>query len=96
MNKISISDVQHLAKLSNLTLSESEIDRLGSDLDKILNYIEKLKELNTDGVEPTYQVTELQNIYRQDEITETDIKRENLLDLAPESDGESIKVPKVM
>lgn len=96
MANISISDVQHLASLSNLTLSESEVDNLRSDLDQIVNYIEELKQLDTTGVDPTYQVTDLQNVWREDEIIDYKISREALLKLAPESYDNSVKVPKVL
>lgn len=96
MNNISIYDVQHLAKLSNLSLSEKEVETLRIDLGNILNYIESLKDLNTEGIEPTYQVTDLQNVFREDEIIDYGITKNNLLDLSFESDGDSIKVPKVL
>ncbi|NBO23602.1 Asp-tRNA(Asn)/Glu-tRNA(Gln) amidotransferase subunit GatC [bacterium] len=96
MDSISISDVQHLAKLSSLSLSENETENLRLDLTRILQYIELLKELDTDGVDPTYQVTDLCNIFREDEIIDYKITRSDLLNIAPDSDGESIRVPKVL
>lgn len=96
MDSISISDVQHLAQLSNLSLSNEEAESLRIDIDKILKYIESLKELDTDGVEPTYQVTDLQNVYREDEVVESGIEKNDLLKLAPDSNDDSIIVPKVL
>lgn len=96
MDLISISDVQHLARLSNLSLSENETESLRADLTRILKYIDMLKELDTSGVEPTYQVTNLQNVFREDEIIDYKIERIDLLNLSPETDGESIIVPKVL
>jgi len=96
MDSISISDVQHLAQLSNLSLSHDEAESLRTDLDKILKYIESLKELDTDGIEPTYQVTDLQNVYRDDEVIESGVEKSDLLKLAPDSNGDSIIVPKVL
>lgn len=96
MDSISISDVQHLAQLSNLSLSNDEAESLRIDIDKILKYIESLKELDTDGVEPTYQVTDLQNVYREDEVVESGIEKNDLLKLAPDSNDDSIIVPKVL
>ena len=61
-------DILHLAKLSNLSLEESEIEGLQRDLDNIVGYISQLDELNTEGVEPTYQVFEMENVWREDEI----------------------------
>lgn len=96
MANISISDVHHLAALSNLTLSDSEADSLRVDIDGIVNYIEELQELNTEGIKPTYQVTDLENVWREDEIIDYKISREQLLALAPEHAEHSVKVPKVL
>lgn len=89
-------DVLHLAKLSNLSLEETEVEGLQRDLDNIVNYISQLDELNTDGVEPTYQVFEMENIWREDETKSQDASREQLLNLAPASRQDMIQVPKVL
>ena len=89
-------DILHLAKLSNLSLEESEIEGLQRDLDNIVGYISQLDELNTDGVEPTYQVFEMENIWREDEIKPQDATREELLNLAPAARQDMIQVPKVL
>lgn len=86
----------HLAELSRLSISEEEIEPLKKDLDSIVSYISQLNELNTDGVEPTYQCFDMQNVWREDEIQEFEAKREDLLALAPESEDNQIKVPKVL
>ena len=89
-------DILHLAKLSNLSLEETEIEGLQRDLDNIVNYISQLDELNTDGVEPTYQVFEMENVWRADEIKPQDATREQLLALAPDQAQNMIKVQKVL
>lgn len=96
MTQISRDDVIKLAALSSLQLDDSEIDGLRTDIEAILGYVEQLNELDTEGVVPAYQVTGLQNIFREDEITDTTVDREELLALAPERSGSSIKVPKVL
>lgn len=96
MTKISSDDVQHLAQLSSLQLSDDEIDSLPTDISNILGYVEQLSELNTDGVEPTYQVTDLENVWRDDVVIDYGISREQLLDLAPDATSDSVKVPKVL
>lgn len=96
MTEISITDVQHLAQLSSLQLDDAEAEALRGDLENILGYIEQLSELNTDGVEPTYQVTDLQNIWRDDVVDDYGISREELLAIAPDSEKHQIKVPKVL
>ncbi len=89
-------DILHLAKLSNLSLEESEIESLQRDLDNIVGYISQLDELNTDGIEPTYQVFEMENVWRADEIKPQDATREQLLALAPDQAQNMIKVQKVL
>ncbi|MAU33513.1 Asp-tRNA(Asn)/Glu-tRNA(Gln) amidotransferase GatCAB subunit C [Candidatus Saccharibacteria bacterium] len=96
MTQISRDDVHYLAQLSNLQLADGEADSLGRDLANILGYIEQLSSLDTEGVEPTYQVTDLQNVWRKDEKDNYGLERESLLRLAPESQDEQVKVPKVL
>lgn len=96
MTQISRDDVLHLAQLSNLELNETEIDSLGIDIGNILAYVEKLGELDTEGVEPTYQVTGLNNVWRDDEIINYKVTREELLARAPEASDNQVKVPKVL
>ncbi|MBQ6486308.1 Asp-tRNA(Asn)/Glu-tRNA(Gln) amidotransferase subunit GatC [Candidatus Saccharibacteria bacterium] len=94
--KITREDILHLAKLSNFSLSEDEIKSLGTDLENIIGYISELNELDTEGVEPTYQVFEMENVWRDDEIKEQEASREDLLNLTTESAQDQIKVPKVL
>lgn len=86
----------HLAELSRLSISEEEIEPLKKDLDSIVSYISQLNELDTDGVEPTYQCFDMQNVWREDEIESFEADREDLLALAPDSEDNQIKVPKVL
>ena len=93
---ITRNDIDHLAKLSNLSLSEAEADSLTKDLENIITYIKTLDELDVSGVEPTYQCFEMQNSWRSDEILPQDADREALLALATEVKDNQIKVPKVL
>lgn len=96
MTQISRDDVQHLAQLSSLQLTDDEIDTMQTDLAHILEYVEQLNELDTTGVEPTYQVTDLENVWRDDKVIDYGISREQLLALAPAQANNSVKVPKVL
>ncbi|MNQ26895.1 Aspartyl/glutamyl-tRNA(Asn/Gln) amidotransferase subunit C [compost metagenome] len=96
MTNISRDDVRHLAQLSSLQLDDSEIDALQMDLGNILGYVEQLAELNTEGVDPTYQVTDLRNVWRDDSVVDYKVSREQLLELSPESYAHQVKVPKVL
>ena len=94
--EINQETVAHLAELSNFSVSEDEERRLESDLSGIVEYISQLDELNTTGVEPTYQVFEMENIWRPDEIQPQEATGEELLTLTKEVRNHQIKVPKVL
>jgi aspartyl-tRNA(Asn)/glutamyl-tRNA(Gln) amidotransferase subunit C len=96
MTQITRDDVHHLAQLSSLQLGDEETEALRTDLENILGYIEQLSELDTTGVEPTYQVTDLHNVWRADEVDDYGVDRQALLALAPATDTFQIKVPKVL
>ena len=96
MSTITNDDVRHLAQLSSLQMSDAEVESLRVDIEKIINYINQLDELDTDGVEPTYQVTGLQNVWRDDEIIDSSVSRRQLLALAAEQSDNCVKVPKVL
>ena len=92
--EIKREDILHLADLSNFSLSEEEI--VSKDLTGIVKYISQLDELDTEGIEPTFQVFEMENVWREDEILEQDANREALLALSREVVDNQIKVPKVL
>ncbi|MBP6038384.1 MAG: Asp-tRNA(Asn)/Glu-tRNA(Gln) amidotransferase subunit GatC [Candidatus Saccharimonas sp.] len=96
MSTISSDDVRHLAQLSSLQLSDDEVASLQVDLANILGYIEQLGSLDTNGIEPTYQVTGLENIWRDDAVQDSEIQREDLLALSPDKADNCVKVPKVL
>ena len=96
MNKITRDDVLHLAQLSSLDLHDSEIDSLQIDLENILGYVDKLSELDTTGVESTYQVTGLQNVWREDKVINYGVTREELLARSKDVVDFQVKVPKVL
>lgn len=89
-------DIVHLANLSEFSLSDQEIDALQGDLKGIIGYISQLDELDVTDVEPTYQVFEMENVWREDEILPQEADREALLALAKETKDNQIKVPKVL
>jgi len=93
--KVDKTTVAHLATLSSISLSDGELLSLTTDLENIIKYIEQLSELDTTGIEPTYQVTGLANVFR-DDVVQPQIARERLLHLAPEQKNNQIKVPKVL
>ncbi len=96
MASISKDEVVHLASLSNISLTDDEVESMQGDLENILSYVSTLSGLNTDGVEPTYQVNGLENVDRPDEVIDYGVAREELLATAPEQLNDQIKVPKVI
>lgn len=95
MTQISRDDVARLATMSSLQLADDEMDALATDIERILGYVEQLNELDVEGVEPTYQVNQPQNVWRNDEPM-TSLSSEELLAVAPDQSNNQIKVPKVL
>lgn len=88
--------IAHLAELSNFALTDSESTHLVSDINDIIKYISQLDELDTTGIEPTYQVFEMENVWRADEIAEQDATPDELLALTKTTQNHQIKVPQVL
>lgn len=84
--------VLHVAKLARLRLGEDEIERMSSELSGILDHIEKINELDLDGVEPTSHVVSLENVLRPDEPRPS-WPRERILEPAPDAGDGGFRVP---
>ena len=95
MSKLSKKDVEHIAKLSKLKLSDAETEKFANQLSGVIEYVEQLNEVDTEGAEPTSQATGLENVYREDKVEENSIKHEEIAKNAPDFDGESFIVPGV-
>lgn len=93
--KIDNQLVDKLAELSKLEFDEQAKEDLKRDLQKILDMVERLKEVNVDGVEPLIYMTDEKNVLRKDEIKDT-VSREDALLNAPQRDSDYFKVPKVL
>lgn len=87
--------IDRLAELSKLEFSPEEKERLMNDLDKIFSMVEKLQEVNVDGVAPLVYLTEERNRLRAD-IPAVTVSREDALTNAPQGDSDYFKVPKVI
>ncbi|MBD7970714.1 Asp-tRNA(Asn)/Glu-tRNA(Gln) amidotransferase subunit GatC [Paenibacillus gallinarum] len=92
---ITNQDVQHVAKLARLNLSEEEETQLTEQLNAILQYAEKLNELDTDGIEPTTHVLHVSNVMREDEVRES-LPIEKVMLNAPDEEDGQIKVPAIL
>lgn len=98
MSNVSREEIVKLAKLSKIALSEDEIAMFQREIEEILVFIEQLKAIDTDGVEPTYQVSGISRTIsdlRPDEIEPQLTQEELMKNVANKSDG-YIKVPRVL
>jgi len=93
--KINKALISKLEKLSRLELSEAERVRIQKDLNEILSMVEKLNEIDTEGVEPLVYISEEQNVLRADEV-KNQISRSEALKNAPHQDRGYFLVPKVI
>lgn len=93
--KIDDKTIDHIARLSRLEFKDEAKAIIKSDLERILDLVEKLNELDTDGVEPLIHMTEAVNVLRDDEVVE-EISKEDALRNAPRKDSDYFKVPKVI
>src|SRR5438552_2507754 len=93
--KISIEQVRHVAKLARLALDEDRLARLTTELEHILQYVDKISQLDVRGVEPMAHALPLHNVLRED-VVEPPLPIEQVLQNAPETDGPFFKVPKII
>ena len=93
--KITLKEVEQVARLARLELSDEEKERMRFQLDRILTYIDKLKELDITGVEPTSHAIPITNVMREDELKPS-FPVEAMLANAPEREGDFFKVPKII
>jgi len=84
--------VLHVARLARLRLSEDEIERMSRELSTVLDHIEKISELDLEGVPPTSHVIEVENVMRADEPRES-MPLERVLELAPDATPAGFRVP---
>ena len=92
---VSIEQVRHIAGLARIAMSDEELARLEPELNNILNWIEQLSEVDTEGVEPLATVIDQKMRLREDEVTEGD-QREEILANAPRAEHGFFAVPKVI
>lgn len=92
-NVISDETIEYVGILAKLELSDEEKEKAKKDMGEMLDYIDKLNELDTDGIEPMSHVFSVNNVFRED-VVENGDDRENILKNAPEKNEESFIVPK--
>lgn len=93
--KITKEEVEHVALLARLKFNENEKERFTTQMNSILEYMEKLEELDTAHVEPTFHAVAQTNVFRQD-IVKPSIPRDLSLSSAPDGDRGFFRVPKII
>lgn len=93
--RIDEAQVRKVAKLARLELSDAEVEEFAGQLSAILEYVEKMNEPDTEGVEPLAHCLAMSNVFREDVVTES-LGTEKTLANAPERDGDFFRVPKIL
>ena len=95
MPKIFSSDVRKVAHLARLELPEDQIETYTSQIEEILSYVDQLQEIDTQNVHPTTRAVEVVNEMRED-LVEVNDSREEILNQAPQREGDYFRVPKIL
>lgn len=96
MAKLTRDDVLKLARLARLELNEDEIEKFRAEMSEILQFVEQLQDVDIKGLEPTHQVTGLNNVTRQDKTRNYGYKTEDLLKNVPHVKDHQIKVNRMI
>jgi aspartyl-tRNA(Asn)/glutamyl-tRNA(Gln) amidotransferase subunit C len=96
MADLSTDDVLKLARLARLDLTSEEVNEFTAELAEILKYVEQLDSVETDGLEPTSQVTGLVNVTRPDAVRSYGYEALDLLKNVPATEGDLIKVKRMI
>ncbi|MFM7641442.1 MAG: Asp-tRNA(Asn)/Glu-tRNA(Gln) amidotransferase subunit GatC [Cyanobium sp.] len=95
MGQITSDDVRKVAELARLELPEDKIATYTTQLERILDYVAHLQQVDTEGVPATTRAVEVPNVTRDDVVEPTAV-REDLLNLAPQREGEFFRVPRIL
>ena len=96
MSEIPQIDIDYVAKLARLDMTEEEKSKLGSQLDDILGYFDKLKSVDVEGVEPMAHAHRVTNVWREGDQSEETYSPEVLTNMAPDHRDNQVVVPKVV
>lgn len=95
--KLKKQDIQHIADLARLKLSDEELEKYGGQLSDVLAYIDQLQEVDVTDTEPTAQVTGLENVLREDVVDDWDLAEQKAtLNEAPDFEDNQYKVKRVL
>jgi aspartyl-tRNA(Asn)/glutamyl-tRNA(Gln) amidotransferase subunit C len=96
MADLTRDDILKLARLSRLKLSDAEVSEFQQEIGAILGYVQMLDDVDTTGLKPTYQVTGLSNVSREDKLIDYGISQADLLQNLPDRDGDYIRVKRMI
>lgn len=95
--KLSKQEIEHIAKLARLELTKDELKKYGDQLSSVLSYIDQLREVEVANIEPTAQVTGLENIWREDRVKNWEADEVQLaIDNTPEMENGQLKVRRII
>lgn len=93
--KISREEVEHVAHLARLHLTDIELQKMTMQLDTILSYVEKLEELDTEGLPPTTHAFSVSNAFRDDEVLDS-LSQQEALSCSPQHTEDMFQVPRII
>ncbi len=93
---LSESDVRRIAELAHIEVTDERVTETGQGLEKVLDFVDQLQAANTEGIEPTSQVTGLVDVLREDIVKPSSVSPQTLLDQAPDQEAGYIKVKRVL
>ena len=95
MSELTSAQIEHVARLARIEISNEEVAALRDSMGHILTYIERLNEVDTEGVEPMVHAIDLSNVFREDVVAPS-LSRDAALSNAPSSDGRYFLVPAIL
>lgn len=96
MSKISVSEIEKVARLARIELGTEELETMTLEISSILNFVETLQAIDTKNVQATSQVTGLNDVWREDKVVKSKVPAKDLLAGAPETKDGYVKVKKVL
>ncbi len=96
MSKLTNDEIEYVATLARIEIEDDKTESTTADISAILGFVDSLQAINTDSIEPISQVTGLSDVWREDEVVDCKISRDDLLSNAPKSQDGYVVVKKVL
>lgn len=93
--KLTVEEIEHVANLARLNLTSDEKEKMRNELAAIIEFADKLSEVDTKGIQPTAHILDMENVFRKDEVRPS-FPREDIIANAPDSTDGCIRVPKIV